>query len=136
MRLDLTNTIAFQAMLLPDETRLAGWSALVQALHVQAPVREILSGLDNLTLLEPLDYLSLVQLLKRSYLVLTDSGGIQEEAPSFNVPVLVMRETTERPEGVDAGMVRLVGVSRERIVSEAERVLCNPEAHAQMAKEK
>lgn len=101
--------------------------------NVQAPVRELLSGLDNLSLLEPLDYLSLVQLLRRSYLVLTDSGGIQEEAPSFNVPVLVMRETTERPEGVSAGMVRLVGASRARIVLEAERVLCNPIAHTEMS---
>jgi UDP-N-acetylglucosamine 2-epimerase (non-hydrolysing) len=101
---------------------------------VQAPVREILSGVGNVTLLDPLDYRSLVQLLKRSYLVLTDSGGIQEEAPSFNVPVLVMRDTTERPEGVATGMVRLVGTSRERIVAEAERLLSHPAAHAEMAR--
>jgi UDP-N-acetylglucosamine 2-epimerase (non-hydrolysing) len=102
--------------------------------NVQAPVREILSGIDNLTLLEPLDYGSLVQLLKRSYLVLTDSGGIQEEAPSFNVPVLVMRETTERPEGVEAGMVRLVGTSRERIVGETQTLLADKAAYARMAR--
>jgi UDP-N-acetylglucosamine 2-epimerase len=102
--------------------------------NVQAPVREILSGMVNLTLMEPLDYLSLVQLLKRSHLVLTDSGGIQEEAPSFNVPVLVMRETTERPEGVEAGMVKLVGTSRERIVSETQALLTDSDTHARMSR--
>ena len=91
--------------------------------NVREPVAEILSAVRGVTLLEPLDYLSLVHLLKRSALVLTDSGGIQEEAPGLRVPVLVMRDTTERPEGVTAGMVRLVGTDRQRIVSEAVDVL-------------
>ncbi len=101
--------------------------------NVRQPVMEILAGLDNVHLIEPLDYLSLVQLMKRSTLILTDSGGIQEEAPGLRVPVLVMRETTERPEGVDAGVVKLVGTSRARIVEEAARLLRDPAAHAAMA---
>jgi UDP-N-acetylglucosamine 2-epimerase (non-hydrolysing) len=72
--------------------------------------------------------------MKRSTLILTDSGGIQEEAPSLGVPVLVMRETTERPEGVDAGVVRLVGTARTTIVQEAQRLLTDPVAHSAMAK--
>jgi UDP-N-acetylglucosamine 2-epimerase (non-hydrolysing) len=101
--------------------------------NVRKPVGEILAGAPNVTLLEPLDYLPLVQLMKRSTLILTDSGGIQEEAPSLGVPVLVMRETTERPEGIEAGVVRLVGTSRERIVAEARRLLSDPAEHAAMA---
>ncbi len=102
--------------------------------NVQAPVRELLADLPNVHLLDPLDYHSLVQMLKRAALVLTDSGGIQEEAPTFGVPVLVMREATERPEGLEANVARLVGTSRQRIVSEAERLLRDPEAHAAMAR--
>lgn len=101
--------------------------------NVRAPVNEILGGAKNVTLLEPLDYFSLVQLMKRSRIILTDSGGIQEEAPSLGVPALVMRETTERPEGLDAGVVKLVGSDRTRIVEEARRLLRDPEAHAAMA---
>ncbi|HVX12977.1 MAG TPA: UDP-N-acetylglucosamine 2-epimerase (non-hydrolyzing) [Pirellulales bacterium] len=101
--------------------------------NVRRPVQELLQGCSNLTLLDPLDYLSLVQLMKRATLILTDSGGIQEEAPSLRVPVLVMRETTERPEGVEAGVVRLVGTERERIVREALRLLQDPSAHQAMA---
>lgn len=100
--------------------------------NVQQPVREILSGLSNVSLIEPLDYLSLVHLMKRSTLILTDSGGIQEEAPGLRVPVLVMRDKTERPEGVDAGVVRLVGTERCRIVREAENLLRDPAARAAM----
>jgi UDP-N-acetylglucosamine 2-epimerase (non-hydrolysing) len=96
--------------------------------NVRAPVGEILAGLENVSLIEPLDYLALVQVMKKSELILTDSGGIQEEAPTFGVPVLVMRETTERPEGVEAGMVRLVGTNRENIVREASRLLEDPAA--------
>jgi UDP-N-acetylglucosamine 2-epimerase len=103
--------------------------------NVRRPVNEILFGLPNVSLIEPLDYLSLVQLMKRSVLILTDSGGIQEEAPSFGVPVLVMRDTTERPEGVDAGVVRLVGTGRTRILSEAIRLLSDPAARAAMTTE-
>lgn len=101
--------------------------------NVQEPVNRLLSGIPNLTLLPPLDYLPLVQVMKRSTLVLTDSGGIQEEAPGLGVPVLVMREVTERPEGVKAGTVRLVGADPERIFAEASRLLDDPEAHARMA---
>jgi UDP-N-acetylglucosamine 2-epimerase (non-hydrolysing) len=102
--------------------------------NVRRPVGEILSGLPNVCLMEPLDYLSLVQLMKRSTLILTDSGGIQEEAPAFGVPTLVMRDTTERPEGVEAGVAQLVGTDRARIVLEAERLLTDPVAHRAMAK--
>ncbi|HZC05061.1 MAG TPA: UDP-N-acetylglucosamine 2-epimerase (non-hydrolyzing) [Ktedonobacterales bacterium] len=101
--------------------------------NVRQPVGEILGPAHNITLLEPLDYFSLVQVMKRSRLILTDSGGIQEEAPSLGVPALVMRETTERPEGVEAGVVKLVGADRERIVTEARRLLTDPAAHARMA---
>lgn len=102
--------------------------------NVRQPVQEIQSGHPNIILIEPLDYLSLVQLMKRSTLILTDSGGIQEEAPSFGVPVLVMRDTTERPEGVEAGVARLVGTCRDKIVEESVRLLRDPGAHAAMAK--
>jgi UDP-N-acetylglucosamine 2-epimerase len=101
--------------------------------NVRRPVGDILSGVANLSLIEPLDYLSMVQLMKRSALILTDSGGVQEEAPALGVPVLVMRDTTERPEGVEAGVVRLVGTDRRRIVGEARRLLRDPAAHAAMA---
>lgn len=101
--------------------------------NVRAPVGEILGPARNVTLLEPLDYVSLAQVMKRSTLILTDSGGIQEEAPSLGVPALVMRETTERPEGIEAGVVKLVGANRERIVTEARRLLTDPAAHAAMA---
>lgn len=101
--------------------------------NVQAPVYELLSDIPNVFLTDPLDYRSLVYMLQNAALVLTDSGGIQEEAPTFRVPVLVMRETTERPEGIEAGVARLVGTRRERIVDEAARLLCDPAAHAAMA---
>lgn len=102
--------------------------------NVQAPVYEILGDLDNFSLIEPLDYLPLVQLMKHSTLVLTDSGGIQEEAPGLGVPVLVLRETTERPEAIEAGTARLVGTDRNRIISEARRLLDDPGAYAEMAR--
>lgn len=101
--------------------------------NVRQPVSDILSGLSNVSLIEPLDYLSLVQLLKRSTVVLTDSGGIQEEAPGLRVPVLVMRDTTERPEGIEAGVVKLVGTQCGRIVTETTKLLRDPIAHAAMA---
>lgn len=91
--------------------------------NVQEPVHRILSGIDAVRLIEPLDYLPFVYLMSRAHVILTDSGGIQEEAPSLGKPVLVMRETTERPEAVDAGTVRLVGNSRQRIVEETFRLL-------------
>jgi UDP-N-acetylglucosamine 2-epimerase len=100
--------------------------------NVLQPVGDILSGLSNVKLLEPLDYQSLVQLMKHSELILTDSGGIQEEAPTLQVPLLVMRDTTERPEGIDLGVAQLVGTDPARIVAEAERILTDPAAHAAM----
>ena len=101
--------------------------------NVQEPVYRMLGNLPNVTLLPPLSYRPMVHLLKQSYLVLTDSGGLQEEAPGFGVPVLVLRDVTERPEGVEAGTVRLVGTDRERIVAETRRLLDDSRAHAQMA---
>lgn len=96
-------------------------------------VHRLLDGVPNITLLPPLDYLPLVHLLRRSVLVLTDSGGLQEEAPGLGVPVLVLRTVTERPEGVQAGTVKLVGTDTVRIVQEATRLLDDAQAHAAMA---
>ena len=92
------------------------------------------ASLPNVHLLEPLPYLPFVGMLERATVILTDSGGIQEEAPSLGKPVLVMRETTERPEGVDAGTVRLVGTDRERIVCEVSRLLTDSQARNEMAR--
>ena len=102
--------------------------------NVWEPVHRLLGDVPNITLTPPLDYLPLVHLMKRSYLVLTDSGGIQEEAPGLGVPVLVLREVTERPEAVEAGTVRVVGTNRRRIVAEAVRLLEDAEAYTQMAR--
>lgn len=93
--------------------------------NVRSPVNEILKGLANVSLIEPIDYVQLLALMRASELILTDSGGIQEEAPTFGVPVLVMRETTERPEGVDAGCAELVGTKRENIVLAASNRLAS-----------
>lgn len=101
--------------------------------HVQEPVRRLLGGAQRVHLLEPLGYLPLLKLMERAYLVLTDSGGIQEEAPTLRVPVLVLRETTERPEGLQAGVAKLVGTETERIVRETRRLLEDRAAHAAMA---
>lgn len=102
--------------------------------NVQKPVKEILDGLDNVHLVEPLDYEPFVFLLKHSYIVLTDSGGIQEEAPSLGKPVLVMRDVTERPEAIDAGTVRLVGANRQRIVKNICELLDNEESYRLMSR--
>jgi UDP-N-acetylglucosamine 2-epimerase (non-hydrolysing) len=102
--------------------------------NVQEPVTRILRDAPHVTLLPPLDYLPMVQLMKQATLILTDSGGLQEEAPAFGIPVLVMRETTERPEGIDAGVLKLVGTDNHVIVREATRLLDNPGAYAEMAK--
>ena len=91
--------------------------------NVRIPVNEILADLDNVHLIDPLEYEPFVYLLKHAYLVLTDSGGIQEEAPSLGKPVLVMRDVTERPEAVEAGTVELVGANKTRIVSSVSRLL-------------
>jgi UDP-N-acetylglucosamine 2-epimerase (non-hydrolysing) len=101
--------------------------------NVQEPVYRLLKEVPNITLLPPLDYLPLMTLVKRARLMLTDSGGLQEEAPGLGVPVLVMREVTERPEGIEAGTVRLVGTDTQRIVTEARRLLDDPAAYAAMA---
>lgn len=102
--------------------------------NVQQPVKEILDGLDNVHLVEPLDYEPFVFLLKHSHIVLTDSGGIQEEAPSLGKPVLVMRDVTERPEAIDAGTVRLVGANRQRIVENICELLDNEESYRSMSR--
>jgi UDP-N-acetylglucosamine 2-epimerase (non-hydrolysing) len=101
--------------------------------NVQKPVNRILGDHPRIHLVEPLSYEPFVWLMNRSTVVLTDSGGVQEEAPSLGKPVLVMRETTERPEGVDAGNAKLVGVSREKIVSELTSLLTDENARQQMA---
>ena len=101
--------------------------------NIQGPVYEELDSIPNIILLPPLDYLPLVHLMKHATLILTDSGGIQEEAPSFGIPTLVLRETTERQEGVIAGTLKLVGTDPQRIVAEAQRLLDVPEAYAEMA---
>lgn len=101
--------------------------------NVREPVNRILQGLDNVLLIEPLDYLPFIYLMNRSYLILTDSGGIQEEAPSLGKPVLVMRDTTERPEAVAAGTVRLVGTDIELIVSQLELLLTNAGEYEKMS---
>lgn len=101
---------------------------------VQEPVCRLLGNAAHITLLPPLDYLSLVHLMKRAFLILTDSGGIQEEAPAFGVPTLVLRDVTERPEGVEAGTLKLVGTQTAAIVSEAERLLNDKFAHESMSK--
>lgn len=101
--------------------------------NVKEPVERLLGSRENIRLIPPQDYLPFVYLMKRSYLILTDSGGVQEEAPSLGKPVLVMRDTTERPEAVEAGTVRLVGTDESRIVSEAARLLDDPEAYAAMS---
>jgi UDP-N-acetylglucosamine 2-epimerase (non-hydrolysing) len=103
--------------------------------NVQEPVKRILGreGLNNIHLIDPVDYLPFVHLMNRSHLIITDSGGVQEEAPSLGKPVLVMRETTERPEAVEAGTVKLVGADRAAIVAEASRLLDDEEEYQAMA---
>lgn len=101
--------------------------------NVQEPVQKILSNIDNIYLIEPQDYLPFVYLLDRSYLILTDSGGIQEEAPSLGKPVLVMRDTTERPEAVEAGTVKLVGTDIELIQKTIHNLLAESKEYARMS---
>lgn len=102
--------------------------------NVQEPVRRVLGAAPNVHLIEPLDYLPFVWIMQRSSFVITDSGGVQEEAPSLGKPVLVMRDTTERPEAVDAGTVRLVGTDSARIEAEALRLINDPQAYEEMAR--
>ena len=101
--------------------------------NVQQPVNELLAGIDNIFLIDPQDYLPFVYLMNRSYLILTDSGGIQEEAPSLGKPVLVMRDTTERPEAVSAGTVRLVGTDVDTIENSVVELLENEAVYTKMA---
>ena len=102
--------------------------------HVQQPVKEILSNIDNIKLIRPLEYESFVYLMEQSYFIITDSGGIQEEAPSLGKPVLIMRDTTERPEALQAGTVKLVGTDLEKIVTEAQKLLDDKNIYESMSK--
>jgi UDP-N-acetylglucosamine 2-epimerase (non-hydrolysing) len=101
--------------------------------NVQQPVNAILNGLPNVYLVEPLDYFSFVAMMDQAYLILTDSGGVQEEAPSLGRPVLVMREVTERPEAVQAGSAKLVGTDAAKIVEETRRLLDDPAEYNRMS---
>ena len=101
--------------------------------NIKDVAREFLAGLPNFTLCEPLDYGPFIAAMKRAHIILTDSGGVQEEAPALGKPVLVLRDDTERPEAVEQGMVKLVGTNYERIVDEAQRLLDSPSAYQAMA---
>jgi UDP-N-acetylglucosamine 2-epimerase (non-hydrolysing) len=102
--------------------------------NVREPVNRLLQGIENVHLIEPLDYLPFVYLMNRAHLILTDSGGIQEEAPSLGKPVLVMRDTTERPEAVEAGTVKLVGTDTDMIVKHLNMLLSDEAAYAAMSR--
>jgi len=101
--------------------------------NVQKPVHEILSGIDNIKLIDPLAYPAFVWVMTQSYMIITDSGGVQEEAPSLGKPVLVMRDTTERPEAVEAGTVILVGTDKNKIITEAQSLLIDTNRYKQMS---
>ncbi|MGV8915077.1 MAG: non-hydrolyzing UDP-N-acetylglucosamine 2-epimerase [Kaistella sp.] len=101
--------------------------------NVKGPVHELLSGIGNIQLIDPLAYPAFVWLMSKSYMIITDSGGVQEEAPSLGKPVLVMRDTTERPEAVDAGTVILVGTDKNKIISEAQILLDDPTFYNKMS---
>ena len=119
-------------------TEHSGRVTLIYPVHlnpnVQEPAHRLLAGVPNIRLIEPVDYLTMVHLMKRAHLILTDSGGIQEEAPALGKPVLVLREKTERPEALQAGTAILVGTDPERIVRETRRLLDDPRAYTAMAK--
>jgi UDP-N-acetylglucosamine 2-epimerase (non-hydrolysing) len=102
--------------------------------NVRGPMNALLSGRDNVEIIDPLDYPNFVRLLSQSHIVLTDSGGVQEEAPGFGKPVLVMRDTTERPEGVTAGTARLIGTHEEQIVAAVELLLDDEAVYGAMAR--
>jgi len=118
--------------------RRAGEVEVVYPVHLNPNVRQpayrILGGMPNVHLVEPLDYLPMIHAMKRAYLVLTDSGGIQEEAPALGTPVLVLRDKTERPEAVEAGTARLVGSDPARMLAETEKLLDRPEERAAMVR--
>jgi UDP-N-acetylglucosamine 2-epimerase (non-hydrolysing) len=111
---------------------------LIYPLHlnpnVQKPVRRVLGGMENVHLIEPLDYSSFVWVMNRAYLILTDSGGIQEEAPSLGKPILVMRKTTERTEGIEAGTAKLIGTDSKNILDEAMKLICDKRLYEEMTK--
>jgi UDP-N-acetylglucosamine 2-epimerase (non-hydrolysing) len=111
--------------------------AVVYPVHpnpaVKEPARELLSGHERIHLIDPLDVVDLHNFYPHTHLILSDSGGLQEEAPSFGVPVLVLRDTTERPEGIAAGVLKLVGTSEQAVYEEARRLLDHPELYAQMS---
>ncbi len=102
--------------------------------NVQKPVKEMLSDIPNVHLIEPLQYEQFIYMMDKSYFIITDSGGVQEEAPSLGKPVLVMRDTTERPEALDAGTVKLVGTNTQLIIDEAQKLLNDHEAYEKMSK--
>ena len=102
--------------------------------NVQKPVKEILSDTPNIYLIHPLQYESFIYMMNKSYFIITDSGGVQEEAPSLGKPVLVMRDTTERPEAVEAGTVKLVGTKKETIIKEAQKLLDDKSEYERMSK--
>lgn len=102
--------------------------------NVLRPVEAMLLGNPNVLLIEPLEYLQFVDLMQRAHFLITDSGGIQEEAPSLGKPVLVLREATERPEAVEAGTVKLVGTGRAEIIAEAARLLDEPQEYERMGR--
>ena len=102
--------------------------------NVREPVNRILSNIDNVYLVEPMEYLTFIKLMDLSYLILTDSGGVQEEAPSLGKPVLVMRDATERPEAVEAGTVKLVGTNKKAIVTMVTQLLENKELYTKMSR--
>ncbi|MCG7565935.1 UDP-N-acetylglucosamine 2-epimerase (non-hydrolyzing) [Pseudoalteromonas sp. CnMc7-15] len=113
-------------------------SRIVYPMHmnpqVREPVNRLLQGLENISLIEPLDYLPFVYLMNRAHLIVTDSGGVQEEAPSLGKPVLVMRDTTERPEAVAAGTVELVGTDEQTIFTAVERLMTDEQAYQRMSR--
>ena len=102
--------------------------------NVKEPVNRLLGGIDNIHLIEPLQYEAFIYLMSKAYFIITDSGGIQEEAPSIGKPVLVMRDTTERPEAVEAGTVKLVGTKPEKIINEAQKLINNIEEYEKMSR--
>jgi UDP-N-acetylglucosamine 2-epimerase (non-hydrolysing) len=102
--------------------------------NVQEPVNRILSDIENVKLINPADYPAFIYLMKKAHIIITDSGGVQEEAPSLGKPVLLMRETTERPEAIDAGTVILVGTDKEKIVSNCKRLLADETLYSKMSK--
>lgn len=101
--------------------------------NVQKPVKELLLNIKNIYLIKPLQYEQFIYLMDKSYFIITDSGGVQEEAPSLGKPVLVMRDTTERPEALEAGTVKLVGTNKEKIVKEAQKLIDDTIAYKKMS---